>query len=608
MGKTGKTMPRHVMVIMLIFMLTLGTSGTVHPEQRTPMPRTHASMMAQQQGGTAGPPSFGLNTHLATRYPDRATLDKPGQLVTELGVSWVREDFHWYRIQPQHDVWDWGFHDEAIRYLRLRDINILGVIGGPSAPWATPYADDAGEYASFYAPNTEAFVRFARAVVTRYHKHIKHWEIWNEPDNAHFWKPAPDPLAYADLLMRTSAAIKKIDPEAKVLIGGFNAFNAQHIRSVLAAGAWDSFDILAIHPYVDPYSPEEGNMSAVADTVRVLADQYGSKPIWVTEIGWASGKSDHDAVGINDEQRQAMFLVRSMLLLWEMGVERSFWYTLKDDPGNPYGLIALGDGQADYAHAQRKPAYFAFRTLLEQLEGVHFVERHDLLKPKTLLDFDTMDAWQRPVQPNGTFQQSGVRTARLQYHFSTPHNDYVAFVRDEAILLQGTPLALGVWVYGDGSGHKLNVWLRDATGEMLHLTLGVVGAPGWQFISSPISSAIYTNAGTEANLHLNIHVPVYVEALILDDFADEYVGSGTIYLDDFSVITGREVYNLLFERGNEALDVIWSPRGAIRASLSTASAQGRLVAFDGTAETLLPNKGRFSLLVGPEPVYLWHRR
>ena len=45
---------------------------------------------------------------------------------------------------------------------------------------------------------------------------------------------------------------------------------------------------------------------------------------------------------IRFEQGQANLLVRAMLLLWRSGVERIFWYTLKDDPNNPYGLVAEG--------------------------------------------------------------------------------------------------------------------------------------------------------------------------------------------------------------------------------------------------------------------------
>ena len=46
-------------------------------------------------------------------------------------------------------------------------------------------------------------------------------------------------------------------------------------------------------------------------------------------------------------------------------------------------------------------------------------------------------------------------------------NDYVVFRRDRPAPIPGAPYALGLWVYGDGSGHTIKVWLRDAEGELL---------------------------------------------------------------------------------------------------------------------------------------------
>src|SRR4029453_15685638 len=119
----------------------------------------------------------------------------------------------------------------------------------------------------------------------------------NDPDIALFWRPAPHPQTYSTPLIRASAAIKRAAPDAQVLIGGVNPFSTAFLKQVAAAGAWGSFDILAIHPYVDPVTPEAGNLVAAADGVRALAAQLGKKPLWVTEVGWASGPSDHDSAG-----------------------------------------------------------------------------------------------------------------------------------------------------------------------------------------------------------------------------------------------------------------------------------------------------------------------
>jgi hypothetical protein len=595
-------------MILLLLPLTLLLVSSSVPPAGQPIVALHAPAREP-----AGPPSFGLNSHLVTRYPQHSSMAVPAGAVQELGVSWVREDFHWHRIQPRPDVWDWSFPDAAMRELRQRNINVVGVLG-PSVGWATPFPHDTPSDVSFYPPDVEHFVAYARAVATRYRQSIRYWEIWNEPDNPHFWKPTPDPAAYADLLIRTSAAIREVHPQAVILIGGFNPFNNAFVRAVAAhQGAWESFDIIAIHPYVDPYSPEEGNLVTAVDMVHTLNYELGDpaapRPIWVTEIGWSSGPGDRDAIGLTDAEEQASFLVRSMLLLWEAGVERSFWYTLKDDPGNPYGLVALGNGRSDFASNLKKPAFAAFKTLNQQVANSRFVERRDLFQPATLVSFEDVAEWQRTSQPNGRLQATSQQSARLRYTFTTGGNDYVVFERREPLPLPDDTYAVGMWVYGDGTDHTLNVWLRDAEGEVLQFSPGIVGVPGWRFISAPIGIAVAEGNRIAGSGNGVLDMPASLVALTLDDARDHFIGSGTIYLDTITAIHGREVYDMRFVRGTQALDILWSPPG-IRVQLNTAAQEARLLDRDGRTRQPVPSAhGTLLLDIPPEaPLYLWHAR
>jgi hypothetical protein len=553
---------------------------------------------------------FGLNTHLASRYPDPLTMNIPADLVAQSGAGWAREDIHWYRVEPSPGNWDWSFTDAAMRALIQRGINVVGVLGHPPG-WATPYSGDDSNGFSFYAPDPDQFAAYAYAVVQRYGRYVHHWEVWNEPDNPLFWKPAPDPQAYAVLLERTSAAIHRAAPDAQVLIGGVNPFNTAFLKQVAEAGAWGSFDILAIHPYVDPATPEAGNLIAATDGVRALAGQLGVKPIWVTEVGWASGHSDHDAGGAANEQIQANLLVRAMLLLWRSGVERSFWYTLKDDPGNPYGLIAIGAGSSDFSHP--KPAFFAFRTLSRQLAGAEFIGLRDLFTRTTMLDFESFGAWRRGDQPNGTLTASDAQThsghtaARLSYSFPTSGNDYVVFRRDRPALIPGAPYALGIWVYGDGSGHTLKLWLRDAEGELLQFALGTVGPPGWRLIQAPIGGTVppWNRISKDGNGRLDF--PARVDAIVLDDGNDRFIGDGTILLDDLIAISGPEAYDLQLQHGATSIDVLWSPEG-LPAAISTTSTSAGVVERDGSERQVAAQDGRITLDLGPAPVYVHHSR
>lgn len=553
---------------------------------------------------------FGLNTHLATRYHNLNRMDIPADRVAEAGVGWAREDIHWWRIQPRPDTWDWSYTDAALGALLARRISILGVLGHPPG-WGTPSPADSFSGVSFYAPDPDRFVDFATAVVRRYSRYVRTWEIWNEPDNPLFWKPAPDPTAYAALLVRTSAAIRAIDPRAKVLIGGLNPFDTGFLRQVAASGAWDSFDILAIHPYVVPSAPEAGSIAAAADGVRALAATLGPKPIWATEVGWPSGPGDHDPRGATDAQAQASYLVRSALLLWLAGVERIFWYTLKDDPGNPYGLFAFGSGYNDYTRP--KPAFYALRTLNQQIAGAELVGVRDLFQRDTLLDFELFNGWSRGEQlcgsmgPSAALARSGRAAAQIRYSFPSDSNDYAVFARARPAPIPGAPHALGLWVYGDSSGSALKLWLRDAQGEVLQYALGAVGPPGWRLLQTPLGGPVADWNRISVGGNGRLDLPASLEAIVIDDSPDGARGSGTIFIDDLIAISGPEAYDIHLRRGEAALDIVWAP-GGLRAAISSAAAGAQVIGRDGQQAGLEASEGKLVLNLAADPAYIQHAR
>ena len=511
-----------------------------------------------------GTPSFGLNSHLATRYPDPASMDVPARLLNELGVTWVREDFHWHRIQPRPDRWDWTFTDEAMRILREHQIEVVGVFG-PSVGWATPLQGDGFREVSYAAPDQDAFLVYAREVVTRYKAYVRYWEIWNEPDHPYFWQPQPDVAAYTRLLKRTAAMIRELDPGASVLLGGINPHDTNFLNGVANYGGWQSFDILAIHPYVDPKSPEEGNLAAVMATVRLMMHRYGPKPIWVTEVGWASGVSDRDAIGYGNAQSQADYLVRAMLLFWQVGVEKIFWYTLKDDPGNAYGLVREGRGRSDFSRNLLKPAFFALRSLNQQMVGATAISGYEEAVPHTIMGMTSPTGWRRIHQPNGSLRVDSVtQSVEITYNFTTRANDYLVFEHEEALPLPQQAYAIGAWIRGDGSLQRLKVWLRDAEGELLQFMLGPIGGSERHMVRALLSGMAEPGDLIEAVAGGNrqLDAPARLEAVVIDDGEDRFVGTGRLVIEDLHVASGPEIYHLRVERATQELAILWSPSGA----------------------------------------------
>ena len=543
-----------LVIILLTLILATSSTPAVMPVE--------VGAMSHQAPTRA--PSFGLNSHLATRYPDPASMDVPARLLNELGVTWVREDFHWHRIQPRPDLWDWTFTDEAMRILRDHQIEVVGVFG-PSVGWATPQLDDGFSDVSYAAPDPDAFLVYAREVVIRYKAYVHYWEIWNEPDHPYFWQPKPDVVAYTQLLIRTAAMIRELDPGATLLLGGINPHDTNFLSGVAHYGGWNSFDILAIHPYVDPKSPEQGNLAAVMATIRLIAHRYGAKPIWVTEVGWASGVSDRDAVGYGNPQSQADYLVRAMLLFWHVGVEKIFWYTLKDDPGNAYGLVAEGRGRSDFRRHLLKPAFFALRSLNQQIAGATAISRYEYASPQTIIGMVSLAGWRRMHQPNGSLQVDGAtQSIKVAYNFTTRANDYLVFEREEPLPLPQQVHAIGAWIRGDGSTHRLKVWLRDAQGELLQFTLGPLGSSERHLVRTMLSGMVEPGDLIEAvpGGNQRLDAPAQLEAILVDDGEDRFVGEGSVVIEDLHVVSGPELYHLQVTRGTHDLEILWSPSGA----------------------------------------------
>jgi tRNA A-37 threonylcarbamoyl transferase component Bud32 len=132
------------------------------------------------------------------------------------------------------------------------------------------------------------------------------------------------------------------------------------------------FDAVSSLLYVDRRGAPE-NRQAGFDTVdkvvllKAIADtaRNSTGRTWITEVNWPLREGPHSPAGRAvsvDEEPQADYLVRYYLLALGTGlVERVFWWQLV---ARGYGLVDPLDGEL-----RRRPAFFAFKTLLRELDG-----------------------------------------------------------------------------------------------------------------------------------------------------------------------------------------------------------------------------------------------
>jgi hypothetical protein len=280
------------------------------------------------------------------------------------GVGTVRINLSWSAVQagPEADF-DWTMYDRVVRDSARQGARVLATVYG-SPVWAEPTPE--------HPPLGSAlpgFAAFAGAAVERYGSGgsfwsenpdlpalpVTDWELWNEPNSATFWKPAPSAPEYLSLLQAFSAAVEGADPEANVLLGGLFPTDRDgpsmvvFLDQLLRAGAGPLLDAVDVHPYAR--APEDA--LRIVRSARGVMGRFGAgdKPIWITEVGWASS-GDPSGITVGPP-RQAAYLTRTFQLAAaqrdSLGIAGVIWYSLEDLPGANWisrcGLFTL-DGRA----------------------------------------------------------------------------------------------------------------------------------------------------------------------------------------------------------------------------------------------------------------------
>jgi beta-xylosidase len=298
------------------------------------------------------------NAHLAAKLDD----------IKSLGATWVRYDIEWSNIQYEGPgKYNWTDYDRAVKAVSGRGLNSLLIID-----YSPPWARQAGcKDTAMCAPaDPQAYGAFAGEVAKRYSRYgIHHYEIWNEPNNANFFRPSANVAHYTAMLKAAHAAIKAADPKAVVITAGLSPAATwgddisppDFVRGMYANGAKGHFDALAHHPYTWPTWPGNsdpnnawGQLAVIHTVMAVHGD--GAKKIWLTEYGAPTGGGGHVSETVS-AQMLSKAVATAGNIPW---LGPLFWYTYQDPGVNQsndedwFGLIR--------ANGTRKPAYDAFRS------------------------------------------------------------------------------------------------------------------------------------------------------------------------------------------------------------------------------------------------------
>ncbi|NLW51654.1 MAG: hypothetical protein GXY85_12565 [Candidatus Brocadiaceae bacterium] len=271
-------------------------------------------------------------------FPDAYLI----RLARKAGCTWHRDwTLKWHDLEPRQGEYRWEIGDVQVDRVIREGVNVTALLPPyPSTVWNTSVPPDAevsgrapGGLA--WAPkDPERLAEFVGRAVEHYGGRIRVWEFLNEPIYTHYSLPASGgytPADYVDLLAKAAAAMRRADPECRV-IGGIGSSPRHLTREVIEAGCLEHVDIFGLHLYPGRVPPE----SFIGQTDELLErmDRHGGrKPMWVTEFSYY-GDDDPPAQPVlpgtgwagqrllADERQCAEYTIRLFAVMMARGVEK----------------------------------------------------------------------------------------------------------------------------------------------------------------------------------------------------------------------------------------------------------------------------------------------
>jgi MYXO-CTERM domain-containing protein len=247
--------------------------------------------------------------------------------VDATGTGWVRINFRYG---------DLAAYDQVVDEYLSRGIEVYGLINDEAVDSTLDENSDAWR---------AVFVQTAQMLIAHFENRVRVFEIINEPnDYAGGTSARFTAIAFAKIMQDTYTAVKRGDACSDVTLvsGPLFSFDgndsAAYLQQVIDAWGGASYmDGIGYHMYV-----AQGLDSTTADVGTSMAANLGaieavsSKPIWVSEYGWRA-----DVVG--DDEQAARMQAGFDAMKQDGHVQLATYFTLKDFPGNDWGVYTAAD-------------------------------------------------------------------------------------------------------------------------------------------------------------------------------------------------------------------------------------------------------------------------
>ena len=328
-----------------------------------------------------------LSVDCGTLDRDYTDYDAYKEYLEPLGMRMIRLQAGWAKCEKEKGVYTFAWLDHIIDdavsrglqpWLELSYGNPIYEGGGtPFLSGGWPSSPEA----------VQAWLAWAKELVTRYKGKVHDWEIWNEPD-LHIRRNGGDPCEIARLAYTTAQLIKQVDPEATVAAFGIAAprktaavepMIAEMARLIHEGDDPRIIDWVSYHGY--HYIPEESYFQD-ADSLSLMLERCGwDVAIWQGECGAPSEGHMGGALSKYDwtEVSQAKYALRKMLNDHAHGIRTSIFamsdmnYASTDaiKTKNRKGLLMTDDNRQVI---RPKLAYSACRNLVSIFDNLDEIQ------------------------------------------------------------------------------------------------------------------------------------------------------------------------------------------------------------------------------------------
>lgn len=310
---------------------------------------------------------------------------------------------------PLDPAYNWHLYDSAVREATARGMRVL--LSFSEAPrWAEGSKRPSSVEPGAWKPRPTDVGDFAHALAARYSgrtrdltsggallPRVRHFQIWNEPNLPQHLSPQltgrriTSPGHYRKMLNAGYRGITGVASGNQVLAAGLAPYGDYTRRPRRVPPARFARDLLCLKSSLRPKRcPNPARLDAFAQnlypsggprtralnrddlavpdvasklgrplqaarrTGRVLP--AGPKPIWITELGWASRPPSPNGVPL---PRQARYLEEALYLLYRQNVRTVLWFRVADAPPSDGGRLDFTG--LHFRDGRRKPAYRAYR-------------------------------------------------------------------------------------------------------------------------------------------------------------------------------------------------------------------------------------------------------